>query len=216
MLRVRFDNLSSGGNSVVIRGADGWTYHYVHVNNDSGYLYVVGSGTCSGGLHMVNVQDPVNPVGAGCVSSGGYVHDTQCVVYDGPDADHPTLQPEALLAGYLRGWFPMDEEGARGEVGLYEADPRGVIPIDGFRVPRTVARAREMLADPRAQAHFEVAGFNAGRHEQRHLLTPPLRVVGVHDLQGQPWVRHDRSDPTSPLWPRHLPRIRPGMRRPGR
>ncbi|MGK2947901.1 MAG: M23 family metallopeptidase [Acidimicrobiales bacterium] len=35
VLRVKFDNLSSGGNSVVIRGADGWTYHYVHVNNDT-------------------------------------------------------------------------------------------------------------------------------------------------------------------------------------
>ena len=45
----------------------------------------------------------------------------------GPDADHPTLQPEALLAGYLRGWFPMDEEGARGPVGMYEADPRTIL-----------------------------------------------------------------------------------------
>lgn len=35
VIRVRYDNLSSGGNSVVIRGADGWTYHYVHVNNDT-------------------------------------------------------------------------------------------------------------------------------------------------------------------------------------
>ncbi len=33
--RVRFDNLSSGGNSVVITAADGWTYHYIHVNNDT-------------------------------------------------------------------------------------------------------------------------------------------------------------------------------------
>ena len=33
--RIRFDNLSTGGNSVVITAADGWTYHYVHVNNDT-------------------------------------------------------------------------------------------------------------------------------------------------------------------------------------
>ena len=32
--RVKFDNLSAGGNSVTIKGADGWTYHYIHVNND--------------------------------------------------------------------------------------------------------------------------------------------------------------------------------------
>jgi hypothetical protein len=33
--RVSFNNTSSGGNSVTIRGADGWTYHYLHVNNDT-------------------------------------------------------------------------------------------------------------------------------------------------------------------------------------
>jgi hypothetical protein len=35
VLRLTFNNLSSGGNSVTIKGADGWTYHYLHVNNDS-------------------------------------------------------------------------------------------------------------------------------------------------------------------------------------
>lgn len=33
--RIKFDNLSTGGNSVVIKADDGWTYHYLHVNNDT-------------------------------------------------------------------------------------------------------------------------------------------------------------------------------------
>jgi len=33
--RLVFDNTSAGGNSVTIKGADGWTYHYLHVNNDT-------------------------------------------------------------------------------------------------------------------------------------------------------------------------------------
>jgi len=33
--RLTFSNTSTGGNSVTIRGADGWTYHYLHVNNDT-------------------------------------------------------------------------------------------------------------------------------------------------------------------------------------
>jgi hypothetical protein len=33
--RIKYDNLSAGGNSVVIEAADGWTYHYIHVNNDT-------------------------------------------------------------------------------------------------------------------------------------------------------------------------------------
>lgn len=52
------------------------------------------------------------------------------------------LSPASLLAAYAAGCFPMDDPGARGPVGLYEADPRAVLPVDGLRVPRSVARAR--------------------------------------------------------------------------
>jgi leucyl/phenylalanyl-tRNA---protein transferase len=53
----------------------------------------------------------------------------------------PSLEPATLLAAYARGWFPMDEVGARGPVGFYEAEPRALLPIEGFRIPRSVARA---------------------------------------------------------------------------
>lgn len=58
-----------------------------------------------------------------------------------PD-DHTGLNPAALLAAYASGCFPMDDPGARGPVGLYEAEPRAIIPVEAFRVPRSVARAR--------------------------------------------------------------------------
>ena len=64
------------------------TSHNVAVNESSGFLYAVGSNTCSGGLHMVDVSSPLQPVFAGCVASDGYTHDTQCVVYEGPDTAH--------------------------------------------------------------------------------------------------------------------------------
>lgn len=59
--------------------------HTIWINEDTGYGYVVGSGSCSGGLHMINLQTPVSPTFAGCYSSAGYTHETQCVVYQGPD-----------------------------------------------------------------------------------------------------------------------------------
>lgn len=59
----------------------------------------------------------------------------------GPPAEHPSLEPEALLGAYVRGWFPMDDARAAGPVGYYESDPRALMPVDGFRTPRTVARA---------------------------------------------------------------------------
>lgn len=60
--------------------------HNVNINEDSGFAYVIGSGTCEGGLHMVDINDPANPAFAGCYDESGYIHDTQCVMYDGPDA----------------------------------------------------------------------------------------------------------------------------------
>ena len=60
--------------------------HTVAVNEETGFLYAVGSDTCSGGLHMVDVRTPAAPGFAGCFSADRYTHETQCVVYRGPDA----------------------------------------------------------------------------------------------------------------------------------
>jgi choice-of-anchor B domain-containing protein len=86
--------------------------HNIEVNTDTGYAYIVGGNAglvvpdvCLSGLHMVDISTPQSPSFAGCYleeggpgtaarSVGGpatefspaaYVHDTQCVVYDGPD-----------------------------------------------------------------------------------------------------------------------------------
>jgi choice-of-anchor B domain-containing protein len=40
---------------------------------------------CGTGLHMIDIRSPKSPVFAGCFDDHGYIHDTQCVVYDGPD-----------------------------------------------------------------------------------------------------------------------------------
>lgn len=85
--------------------------HNIAINEQTGFAYIVGGNTglvvpdqCLSGLHMVNIQDPKNPVFAGChamgegrgtaalgiapVSPVSYIHDTQCVVYRGPDQDY--------------------------------------------------------------------------------------------------------------------------------
>jgi len=59
--------------------------HNIVINEESGFAYSVGTRTCSGGLHIVNIQNPVVPVYAGCYSQDGYTHDAQCVIYNGPD-----------------------------------------------------------------------------------------------------------------------------------
>ncbi|MDX1615088.1 MAG: choice-of-anchor B family protein [Candidatus Promineifilaceae bacterium] len=70
---------------------DNASAHNIVINEDSGYAYIVGASgknSCSGGLHMVNIQNPTSPTFAGCYSADGYTHDAQCVIYNGPDAEH--------------------------------------------------------------------------------------------------------------------------------
>ena len=69
--------------------------HNIAVNPQSEFAYAVGSETCGGGLHMIDLSDPLDPVFAGCFADeatgrmgSGYTHDVQCVIYDGPDVDY--------------------------------------------------------------------------------------------------------------------------------
>ena len=48
------------------------------------------------------------------------------------------LTPDILLAGYCQGYFPMANDD--GEIGWYDADPRAIVPLDAFHVPRRLAR----------------------------------------------------------------------------
>ena len=60
--------------------------HNIVLNEETGFLYSVGSRTCSSGPHIIDVNDPANPVFVGCYADDGYTHDAECVVYRGPDA----------------------------------------------------------------------------------------------------------------------------------
>ena len=84
---------------------DGFSYaHNISINNESGTAYVVGSDECgngeeNGGLYMLDISRPKAPRFVGCAvvqdagdgdgaQSNNYVHDVECVNYDGPDADY--------------------------------------------------------------------------------------------------------------------------------
>ncbi|HWC14327.1 MAG TPA: choice-of-anchor B family protein [Actinomycetota bacterium] len=90
---------------VVYRGADEegeelGNAHNIAINEETDFAYVIGSNTCvsgpggqNGGLHMVDISQPENPKFAGCAlvmepANHNYIHDVQCVVYRGPDADY--------------------------------------------------------------------------------------------------------------------------------
>ena len=78
--------------------------HNISVNERTDYAYAVGSDKCrkngeAGGLHMIDVSKPEQPDFAGCArvdsfaaqdetEPNNYVHDVECVIYRGPDADY--------------------------------------------------------------------------------------------------------------------------------
>lgn len=50
------------------------------------------------------------------------------------------LPVDVLIAAYANGWFPMAV--GEGDIRWFSPDPRGIIPLDAFHVPRRVARLR--------------------------------------------------------------------------
>lgn len=116
--------------------------HNVVINEGTGFAYAVGSsrGVCDRGLQMIDVRDPRRPLLAGCFLDArtrrGYVHDAQCVVYEGPQQQYQgreicfasnedaisivdvtdKAQPQALgvgtypTSGYVhQGWLSEDQ-----------------------------------------------------------------------------------------------------------
>ena len=62
--------------------------HTLAMNTRTGFAYAAGTRTCEGGLHAVDVRTPTSPRAAGCFSLDGYTHETQCVIYTGPDTTY--------------------------------------------------------------------------------------------------------------------------------
>lgn len=78
---------------------DIWSAHNIVIDEETGFGYVVGASaggtTCDGGLHIMDLHTPDHPTFVGCFADGitgrrgtGYIHDAQCLVYRGPDADY--------------------------------------------------------------------------------------------------------------------------------
>ncbi len=63
------------------------------------------------------------------------------------------LTPQLLLSAYCEGIFPMAHEDGR--IYWYDPDPRAIIPLDGFHVPRRLARVvRSGLFEVRVDSAF--------------------------------------------------------------
>lgn len=63
------------------------------------------------------------------------------------------LSPERLLSAYCQGVFPMAE--GNGDIYWYDPDPRAIIPLDQFHIPRSLSRTvRQNKYEIRIDSNF--------------------------------------------------------------
>lgn len=78
--------------------------------------------------------------------------------------DH--IDPRFLLRAYCAGYFPMAED-ATGEIGWYSPDPRAIIDLAAFHVPRRLERTvRSGRFEVRADTAFETVIRACAEREQ--------------------------------------------------
>ncbi|HEX9615068.1 MAG TPA: leucyl/phenylalanyl-tRNA--protein transferase [Bacteroidota bacterium] len=66
-----------------------------------------------------------------------------------------TIDPDFLLNAYRQGFFPM-ADARTGEIHWYSPDPRGIIPLDEFRVSRSLGQTiRKKTFDVRVDTSFQ-------------------------------------------------------------
>ena len=73
--------------------------HNIMINEETGYAYPIGTNTFNGGLHVLNLVDPLNPVLVGAYD-GAYSHDIHPIVYNGPDQDYTGDEIVVCFNGY--------------------------------------------------------------------------------------------------------------------
>ncbi len=57
-----------------------------------------------------------------------------------PRDDRQHLDPQFLILAYSRGYFPMAES-RTGPIRWYSPNPRAIIPLDAFHIPRSLRRS---------------------------------------------------------------------------
>jgi len=185
--------------------------HNIVINPESAFAYAVGTTTFSGGPHIIDISNPLNPIFAGGYSDNAYSHDAQVVTYNGPDPDYNGSEifigsnedeiaivditdkdnpSEIATISYSnlgfthQGWFTEDQRF------FILGDELDEISF-GFNT-RTLVFDFEDLDNP--QFHFEYEGPNASIDHNGYILgdlyflanyTSGMRVIDISDIENQ-------------------------------
>jgi leucyl/phenylalanyl-tRNA---protein transferase len=104
---------------------------------------------------------------------------------DGIVAVGGDLEPGTLLAAYRSGLFPMPLHGrGGGPMAWWSPDPRGILPLDGLRVPRSLRAARQRYEVRIDSAFGAVVEACADTDRTGAWITPQVAsaYTRLHDL----------------------------------
>ena len=96
------------------------------------------------------------------------------------------LSPDLLLNAYCQGIFPM--AGPDGRVYWYDPDPRAILPLDGFHLPRSLAKVVQRgLFGIRVNSDFTAviqACAEPGKGREESWISPEIiaAYTGLHQL----------------------------------
>jgi leucyl/phenylalanyl-tRNA--protein transferase len=93
------------------------------------------------------------------------------------------IDPDLLLSAYAAGIFPMADE-ETGEIGWYSPDPRGILPLDAFTVPRSLRQTiRKGLFRIRVNAAFEEVMRGCAARDETWISEEIIQsYVRLHEL----------------------------------
>merc|ERR1719469_61298 len=141
--------------------------HNIFINEDTGFAYLVGTRTCSGGLHMVDINDPLNPVFVGCYSDDEYTHQGWLT----EDQKYFIFNDE------------LDERGRRIPTTTYVVDVSDLDNLGTVNKYEAVTRAIDHNLYVRGEYVFE-ANYRAGLRilKINDMATANFTEVGVFDI----------------------------------
>ena len=97
----------------------------------------------------------------------------------GVSPDDYSIEPELLLRAYATGIFPMAEEADDPEVFWVRPEKRGIIPLDGFHLPKSLRKTiRQGIFDIKLDSDFDgvIDGCASGTGERaRTWINGPIR-----------------------------------------
>jgi len=101
--------------------------HTLNIDPVSQILVAMGTNTFSGGLHLVDISNPLQPTLLGGFSEAGYTHDGYILTYNGPDTNH--IGDVIVVA--------CNGNSGYGVVTVNVSDPTDCILLDSYDYPET-------------------------------------------------------------------------------